>query len=423
MSFDAWGQRRNTGNWQGPPASLPTTTMDGFTSQEHFDQFGLIHYNGRVYDPGKGRFISADPMIDAGIQGLNRYSYVLNNPLSNTDPTGYLTTHQWGQIFTMAITMGGGAAMGAGMTVESAIYVGGNGFMAGAVQSGTLKGGAWGAFSALSFHAIGSYFDGAAWAKRGSHVFGTDYNLGGYAAKVLAHGTMGGVVQHLQGGQFGHGFASAGVSQALSGAVDGIDPANPTVGYTSRVMTSAMIGGVVSDLSGGKFAHGAMTAAFARAFNEEASYGARHRYRLGPTRMCWSDQAGCTRANAVLATDPVSVPFTDNPVEGRMEIGPMNDPIEHIVDRERFTIINITREGHTFHPGQVVHRLTVETRLSFTFGRGFHQREGVFLTTDGDGRNTGWAAATGNYVAGKVLFQRTHTVAPLLMRQYLKETP
>lgn len=106
-----------------------------------------------------------------------------------------------------------------------------------------------------------------------------------------------------------------------------------------------------------------------------------------------------------------------------MVIGPNDDPIFHQIDRENFKIINTTLEGHTFHPGQVVHTLTEETRLSFTFARGFHQREGVFLTTDGDGRNSGWTAAAGNYAAGKVLFQRTHMIAPVLMQQYLKETP
>jgi hypothetical protein len=29
----------------------------------------------RVYDPGIGRFVQSDPLIDAGVQGLNRYRY------------------------------------------------------------------------------------------------------------------------------------------------------------------------------------------------------------------------------------------------------------------------------------------------------------------------------------------------------------
>jgi hypothetical protein len=47
--------------------------------------------NGRVYDPVIGRFLSADLFVNHPFnsQSFNRYSYVLNNPLSLTDPTGY----------------------------------------------------------------------------------------------------------------------------------------------------------------------------------------------------------------------------------------------------------------------------------------------------------------------------------------------
>lgn len=47
--------------------------------------------NGRIYDPTLGRFLQADPHIQAptNTQNYNRYSYVLNNPMSYTDPSGY----------------------------------------------------------------------------------------------------------------------------------------------------------------------------------------------------------------------------------------------------------------------------------------------------------------------------------------------
>ena len=63
----------------------------GFTSHEHDDALGLINMKGRMYDAKLGRFLSTDPYIQAlgNTQSLNRYSYVLNNPLSLTDPTGY----------------------------------------------------------------------------------------------------------------------------------------------------------------------------------------------------------------------------------------------------------------------------------------------------------------------------------------------
>jgi RHS repeat-associated protein len=60
-----------------------------FTGQR-LDSTGLYYYNARYYDPTIGRFISADPFMlrPSYPQGLNRYSYVFNNPLRYTDPTG-----------------------------------------------------------------------------------------------------------------------------------------------------------------------------------------------------------------------------------------------------------------------------------------------------------------------------------------------
>ncbi|OMH38975.1 RHS repeat-associated core domain-containing protein [Motiliproteus sp. MSK22-1] len=100
MGYDAFGQRRDG---SGLPASYtilnpsPVTdlfadkTNRGFTGHEHIDEIGLIHMNGRVYDPELGRFLSADPKIQAPLnsQSFNRYSYVVNNPLMYTDPTGF----------------------------------------------------------------------------------------------------------------------------------------------------------------------------------------------------------------------------------------------------------------------------------------------------------------------------------------------
>src|SRR5690606_34035162 len=49
------------------------------------------HMNGRIYDPLLGRFLSADLVVQTpgDLQSYNRYSYVRNNPLRYTDPTGF----------------------------------------------------------------------------------------------------------------------------------------------------------------------------------------------------------------------------------------------------------------------------------------------------------------------------------------------
>ena len=92
--FDAFGAPRS-GNWadKSPNILGPNAeTAHGFTQHEHLDGLGLIHMNGRVYDYAMGRFLGVDPFIQfpGNSQSLNPYSYILNNPLAGTDPTGYL---------------------------------------------------------------------------------------------------------------------------------------------------------------------------------------------------------------------------------------------------------------------------------------------------------------------------------------------
>ncbi len=95
MDYDAFGARRpilGISKLDQIISSFPR----GYTGHEHLDNVGLIHMNGRVYDANLGRFLSADPIVQApnNLQSLNRYSYVLNNPMSYTDPSG----HSWKRI-------------------------------------------------------------------------------------------------------------------------------------------------------------------------------------------------------------------------------------------------------------------------------------------------------------------------------------
>jgi RHS repeat-associated protein len=118
-SFDAYGARRGA-NWSGVPTSSELSTMRdatrrGFTDHEHLDSTGLIHMNGRVYDPQLGRFLSADPFVQAPhtTQGRNRYSYVADNPLRYIDPSGFVHTNlhvafvDWGR---SSVSASGGTA-------------------------------------------------------------------------------------------------------------------------------------------------------------------------------------------------------------------------------------------------------------------------------------------------------------------------
>jgi RHS repeat-associated protein len=93
MYYDPWGRRRDalTGQSEG---ELSTSTghmaSRGYTLHEHLPSIGLIHMNGRLYDPLLGRFIQADSQVPdpSNLQSYNRYAYVKNNPLRYSDPTG-----------------------------------------------------------------------------------------------------------------------------------------------------------------------------------------------------------------------------------------------------------------------------------------------------------------------------------------------
>ena len=90
-SYDAFGQRRNPVWGEPPPASFASLTSLGFTGHEGDGELGLVNMKGRVFDPKIGRFLTTDPLIaDLTFgQSLNAYSYVLNNPLTFTDPSGF----------------------------------------------------------------------------------------------------------------------------------------------------------------------------------------------------------------------------------------------------------------------------------------------------------------------------------------------
>jgi RHS repeat-associated protein len=277
MDYGAFGERR--GNVvTGVAAVVSQFTPRGFTGHEMIDGTDIIHMNGRIYDHRLGRFLQADPIIQEpnNPQNFNRYSYVLNNPLSLTDPSGFSFLGKLGKFIrplaaiAISIYLPGsvaffGAAVAGGATLASTVVAG---FLAGVVASGTLKGGLVGAFSAAAFFGVGSAFKGL---ENTGDFAGTSFSQGAFGAKVLAHGITGGVMSELQGGQFGHGFAAAGVTQAFSGKINDIDPG--TAGISAeRVFVAAALGGTTSALTGGKFANGAITGAFSRAFNDETEF-------------------------------------------------------------------------------------------------------------------------------------------------------
>jgi hypothetical protein len=258
--------------------------------------------NGRIYDPTLGRFLQADPIIQSpyNSQSYNRYSYVFNNPLSYTDPSGFSAwtkfRDKWLKpIVAIAITIyTGGLAAGYGFTWTGVGIAAAGGAAAGYVTTGSLKGALTGAFSAVAFLGVGSYFQGVANANKAVEGLSTLENgltAAQFVGKIAAHAITGGVMSDLNGGKFGHGFFAAGVTQAVGGQIDGIDAGSSF--SVARIVAAAIVGGTVSKVTGGKFANGAVTGAFSRAFNDEIHSGDNQNSKQdsklsGDTRICQS---------------------------------------------------------------------------------------------------------------------------------------
>ena len=241
------------------------TTDRGYTEHEMLDELGIIHMNGRVYDPYIGRFMSADPFIQAPyeLQSHNRYAYVMNNPLLYTDPSGYFSFRSmfraFVHIFAPAIALlpqrissmiigaasvfcGPGAPICNGLGQAALAYY--HGASAGdAVRVGVRAG-----VEAYLFQLAGQ-------------VPG-DTSAGRY----LAHAAVGCVSSLSSGG------GAEGCARSAAAAVVGKYVTNHSnFGLVGNGIAAMVSGGVTSQMIGGTFANGAQTAAYGYLFNCVAS--------------------------------------------------------------------------------------------------------------------------------------------------------
>ena len=259
ISYDAWGKRRNA-DWTEATTNLEEITANsGYTGHESISDLGLglVHMNGRVYDPELGRFLSADPFVqfDGDLQSYNRYSYVLNNPLRYTDPSGYIV-ETIAMIVMAALKV---KPIYIAITVASIsaarAYIQ-TGDLSLAIRSGMVSFG-----SAIASGAIGE------WA--GSASYATD--PGKFFGKAALHALSGGTSSVMLGGSFKDGAVGAFVATLgeplMTSAIDGGNRSGAAV--AGRTAIAAIVGGTASYLSGGKFANGAKSAAFKWLFNAE----------------------------------------------------------------------------------------------------------------------------------------------------------
>lgn len=378
-------------------------TARGYTGHEQIDRNGVIHMGGRIYDPVLGRFLQADPFVQAptNLQNLNRYSYVNNNPLTHTDPSGYWGKQQQGYLRTaVAIVISvytGGAAMGQwgflGMSASTAAANAGlvtmaGGFASGAVATGNLRGAVTGAFTAAIGLGTGQLID-----------------KGLYGQAFVVGAASGGVLEGMNGGSFGHGFAKAGLSVMLS-------PALEKMSGSGQAVAQVIAGGVVERVGGGKFANGAATAAFSMMMRKmfsrknigggggedvaEAQEGAAYamavrdfqpdesgyHFYANSTYMCdVTQQFNCNVDvvfNQGLRMQPT--PERRNSPVGNGEITQISGfgPVKTTVNASIRTVWNETMAGHILYPGLVT-RSVVQAGSQ------------IFIHTTSAGTGMGWA--------------------------------
>lgn len=215
-SYDPWGRMRNPAGQAIYAAGSEPEPMfgRGYTGHEHLTWFGLVNMNARLYDPAMGRFLSADPYVQAPdfTQNFNRYSYALNNPLKYSDPSGE----------SLII----GAAIGAAIGLLSGYLIGqqhgATGWqMAGYIAGGGLIGGLSGLAGGLVSNSLasmagagflGGAISGGASAATAGFISGTGLSMlgGDSLQQALWNGVKGAGIGFLVGGAIG------GLSQGLS---------------------------------------------------------------------------------------------------------------------------------------------------------------------------------------------------------------
>jgi hypothetical protein len=237
--------------------------------------------------------LSPDPVVQVPeySQNFNRYSYVMNNPMNMTDPSGFSwlgnVFHKMGSwlkenwktvvVIVVAVVLyctgfGSGVATallgtlstatavtvaGAAVTYGSIVGAAAIGFVSGGLSAALAGGDLGDVLRGAAVGAVGAV-QGAITAGFGNGVEGSfaSGNYGAAAAYTAGHGIVGGASNEAMGGKFQDGFLSA----AASSAAQIVPYGNKSV--TGGLLKSTAVGGTANVIGGGKFTNGAATSAF-----------------------------------------------------------------------------------------------------------------------------------------------------------------
>lgn len=149
--------------------------------------------------------------------------------MSYTDPSGYFFSKLWKEVKPF---------IGVAIVAVASYFC-----------TATCTAGVWAA--------VGGAAGGVSAAVNGGNIV-TGALMGAFTAGagqygMVASAVAGGIASRVPGGNFGHGFWSAGLGSAIGGGMG--------KGW-GKVVTAAVVGGTISKLTGGKFKNGAISAAF-----------------------------------------------------------------------------------------------------------------------------------------------------------------
>ncbi len=219
ITYYPYGATRTNTSGTTPPTDVPYK----FTGQELDSSTGLYFYGARYYDATLGRFISPDTIVEAPghPQTLNRYTYVGNNPLRYTDPTGHC--------FIVCISF-------KHFNIGKALF----------------KYATWG----MAYPLVDMALKTSPYAQMIGGAIVAAY------AGPLGSAWYSAYVTQLNGGSTKDMLKSAAISEVTAEAFGAID--SSSLSFPEKVIGHSIVGGTSSVLQGGKFENGAMTAGAAR---------------------------------------------------------------------------------------------------------------------------------------------------------------
>lgn len=316
-AFDAWGRRLTNDRMPDFSSNGPAHGDRGYTGHEHLDEIGLVHMNGRVYDPVLARFLSPDPVIQSpgDLQSYNTYSYVMNNPLRNVDPSGNI----WEQVVIFAIgailanegneywSMVGRVMMMYALSGPDGLVEAGLGpsAAAGPTQAGFFSAGQVGnamASAGIAGVAAGDSGDQIALAMITAAGFHTAGGLAGpkgalSLGQLSVHMLVGCASSAAAGGECGPGAITSGLSKITTAGLD-----QSQADWRVNGVATIVVGGTVSVIGGGKFANGALSAGMGYIYNflasrtyvinpqnigENSAYSIRFEEHVPPKELGW----------------------------------------------------------------------------------------------------------------------------------------